>query len=727
MWEEQVSQVGRSGGRTAGGVTEPTPPAVSLPKGGAIRSIVEKFAPNPPTGTGSLTVPIDSSQGRSGFGPQLSSSYDPGAGNHPSASPEPSLSTITRKTRGCRSIGMPKRRTYTSSFPEDLVLVLRSDETRFRNDQSAPGYAIYRHRPRTETPFVRKEPTQGADMVGGMFYLLYFRAGVAIFTHRRTKLLRPICIRHSWVSFATLLCAVLLLAACGGPPNHLPSADAGQDQRVPIGTLVQLSGAGVDEDEDMLSYQWQFLAKPSASSASLSDAAAANPTFTADAEGEFTLQLIVSDGHAESDPDTVTITAFANTPPEADAGPNRDVGVGMDVQLDGEKSTDAEGQPLTYQWSFVSKPEASAATIENAMSSRARFIPDVVGRYVVSLSVDDGLDASEDTVAITAVVDRPTLDHGFLDAEYSEQLSRLVMVDASPDRLYLYDPVSEAEESVDLSVPPTSVSVGPDGLYAAVGHDARVTYVDLANAEVVAIHEVQVEVLDIVLAGNGFAYLFPTRDQWTDLWALDLSTGEEFQGTATIYAGTVGRLHPSGKYIYGANNGLSPDDLEKYDIQGGVATMLYDSPYHGDYPMCGDLWVSREGARIFTKCGYVFRASESQAQDMTYNGHLQNVEFIGSLTHLESRGEVALIQENRWWEEESVFDTEVQVFRYDGLTYLRSIDLPHVLVEDRAFTYHGRFLAFDAELGQLVVLMQADPEAGLSNDTGVITYDVSNP
>src|SRR5438093_861287 len=56
-------------------------PSLSLPKGGgAIRGIGEKFAANPVTGSGSLTVPIATSPGRGGFGPQLSLSYDSGAG-----------------------------------------------------------------------------------------------------------------------------------------------------------------------------------------------------------------------------------------------------------------------------------------------------------------------------------------------------------------------------------------------------------------------------------------------------------------------------------------------------------------------------------------------------------------------------------------------------------------------------------------------------------------------
>src|SRR5499426_1263659 len=61
-----------------------SPPSISLPKGGgAIRGMGEKFAANPVTGTGSMSVPIAVSPGRSGFGPQLSLSYDSGSGNGP--------------------------------------------------------------------------------------------------------------------------------------------------------------------------------------------------------------------------------------------------------------------------------------------------------------------------------------------------------------------------------------------------------------------------------------------------------------------------------------------------------------------------------------------------------------------------------------------------------------------------------------------------------------------
>lgn len=71
-----------AGQRSGPGESDPTLPVISLPKGGgAIRGIDEKFAANQVTGVGSMSVPIATSPGRSGFGPKLSLSYDSGAGN----------------------------------------------------------------------------------------------------------------------------------------------------------------------------------------------------------------------------------------------------------------------------------------------------------------------------------------------------------------------------------------------------------------------------------------------------------------------------------------------------------------------------------------------------------------------------------------------------------------------------------------------------------------------
>src|SRR5512134_1245589 len=106
-------------------------PSVTLPKGGgAIRGIGEKFAANPVTGTGSMTVPIATSPGRSGFGPQLNLSYDSGSGNGPFGFGwSLSLPSINRKTdKGLPRYRDPKESdTFILSGAEDLVPVYRQD------------------------------------------------------------------------------------------------------------------------------------------------------------------------------------------------------------------------------------------------------------------------------------------------------------------------------------------------------------------------------------------------------------------------------------------------------------------------------------------------------------------------------------------------------------------------------------------------------------------------
>ncbi|MGE5400515.1 MAG: SpvB/TcaC N-terminal domain-containing protein, partial [Ignavibacteriales bacterium] len=144
-----------------------SPPSISLPKGGgAMRGIGEKFAANPVTGTGSMTVPIAVSPGRSGFGPQLSLSYDSGSGNGPFGFGwNLSLPSITRKT----DKGLPKYQDadesdiFILSGAEDLVPLLVKNngtwESELALNRTINGitYSVRRYRPRIEGLFARIE------------------------------------------------------------------------------------------------------------------------------------------------------------------------------------------------------------------------------------------------------------------------------------------------------------------------------------------------------------------------------------------------------------------------------------------------------------------------------------------------------------------------------------------------------------------------------------------
>ena len=143
-------------------------PSISLPKGGgAIRGMGEKFSANTVTGTGSMTVPIATSPGRSGFGPRLSLAYDSGSGNGPFGFGwSLSLPSITRKT----DKGLPRYNdaeesdVFILSGAEDLVPVLVRNVSGEWEREILPlrtvnglVYRICRYRPRIEGLFARIE------------------------------------------------------------------------------------------------------------------------------------------------------------------------------------------------------------------------------------------------------------------------------------------------------------------------------------------------------------------------------------------------------------------------------------------------------------------------------------------------------------------------------------------------------------------------------------------
>ena len=126
----------------------------------------------------------------------------------------------------------------------------------------------------------------------------------------------------------------------------------------------------------------------------------------------------------------------------------------------------------------------------------------------------------------------------------------------------------------------------------------------------------------IVSDGTGNVYAAGGSGQWTSAVSVDLGTGVWTLSSGFIRQNTNIHIHPDLDRVYGADTDSSPSDIERWDISNGVITPAYDSPYHGDYPMCGELRIHPDGNTIYTPCGHVFLASNVQLNDMTWVGDL---------------------------------------------------------------------------------------------------------
>lgn len=190
--------------------------------------------------------------------------------------------------------------------------------------------------------------------------------------------------------------------------NSKPLADAGADQRGAVNTTITLDGrASSDPDDDPLTYEWNILTKPLGSTAALATPTGVRPTFTLDKAGTYTIQLMVRDGKLDSTPDLITVTTL-NTRPVADAGVDRTGRIGLQVDLNGTRSRDADGDALEYFWAVTTLPAGSTATLLNDTGATPTFVPDLGGLYVVQLFVSDGQLDSEPVTLVISVPD-PTL------------------------------------------------------------------------------------------------------------------------------------------------------------------------------------------------------------------------------------------------------------------------------------------------------------------------------
>lgn len=196
--------------------------------------------------------------------------------------------------------------------------------------------------------------------------------------------------------------------------QQAPSASAGADLSVEVGSDVSVSGEGSDPDGYISSRRWTQVSGPNVT---LENSDQWTVSFRAPSSpGTVRLRLQVTDDDGLSASDDVSIEVYeSNNKPNASAGPNITVDTGSQVSLTGSAS-DSDGQITAWEWERVS---GLAVNLQDAGTQTVRFTaPDAEGYTRLRLRVwdDDGASDYDDVLVYyedpTPVNQSPTADAG---------------------------------------------------------------------------------------------------------------------------------------------------------------------------------------------------------------------------------------------------------------------------------------------------------------------------
>jgi hypothetical protein len=311
------------------------------------------------------------------------------------------------------------------------------------------------------------------------------------------------------------------------------------------------------------------------------------------------------------------------------------------------------------------------------------------------------------------------------DVEYSASLDRIVAIAGAPDRLLIQDPHADTATEVALPLSASAVSVAPDGKTAAVAHNAYLSLVDLVAGQVTSTIPTSAGQGDVVLGGNGYAYVFPKSSSSVNIHSVELATKTDHVGKQyAFYSGALVRLHPGGSAIYGIETGSSIYSLKRVDIASGpAADMIANSPYASDHPACEQVWFTASGDRGFSACGNAFRATPGAMDDMTYAGTLGgSAGRFKWLVHSSVTARIYAIPtaSNVYYYPDTpkaaLEERQVRVYTADFLALETSLDVPCLQTTQGKQAVFGKYVFASPKGDELYVIGQLDPAVGAAQD-----------
>jgi len=222
------------------------------------------------------------------------------------------------------------------------------------------------------------------------------------------------------------------------PAESSLTADAGPDQTVNENIQVKLVGTGTGPDNSALHYSWKQISGMNVNIYQRTSSAVYffSPVISGAPE-KLVFELTVSDSHGNSAKDDVAVTVTkVNMPPRANAGPDRKVIGGSNVDITGT-GFDPENGPITYSWKQIAGDSVTFDATKPAFSFKAPTVASgETKRLVFQLTVTDNANQSNSDQLIILVVPEnsaPIVDAGADQTADENSTVNLLCTASDPD------------------------------------------------------------------------------------------------------------------------------------------------------------------------------------------------------------------------------------------------------------------------------------------------------
>ena len=306
----------------------------------------------------------------------------------------------------------------------------------------------------------------------------------------------------------------------------------------------------------------------------------------------FAILVIALAGSAFASNEGTNITAYP--------GANINTYCGFEVELDGSGSEGGNGRDITSCfWRFVSKPEGSTAAINNAADVKTTFVPDVLGEYLIGLTVSDGVNASkEETIIVRAKALDSNIDDidlksisGPLHLEYSFKntipLSDgwIITADNSSKVLIVNVLTGQVGKSFQLNATPNDMVIDFDRglLLVTMNTSSKLAKINIYD-ETISYISLPYQASTIENADSGRVFVRLIHDVGASdakPWIVDyvLDTVTEMDCDDGVGYGDLYAFNAKYNYLFIGDTGINPSTLWKYsyDPQTGALSLIEKS------------------------------------------------------------------------------------------------------------------------------------------------------